>query len=620
MKTPLKIIFLSVVLCHSTCLFGETVEMSHNMSIPFSDSYYYHFSKDQKLSDLIQDFCSMQNISVVVSPNITDVVNGRFNKMSPSDFWDYITRAYGLTWFYDGKILYAYKGSELQTKIFKMDSAGIIILSDVIRHLGFSSSDFSFRSVPDAHILIVTAPPKYLETIDDLSVKFVTEKISDTTIVKSFPLKYAWAYDMSFTYKDGSLTVPGVATILQNIVTGQNSTTSVSGMSVDLGGGGPQKMQKIQSLVVQTKSDSAGKPVDNQSDQKSSDEKNISASSTLPGFITCDQRLNAIIIRDKYENMAFYEGIIKQLDIPCEVIKIDVAIFDINRNDGFEVGMDALGFVKGSKRILNIRPSDGTFKAAESLEGKGSAFTQLKGILKGYDITSYVKALESNGNSQIVAKPSVLTLDNVGAVIGKDNTSYVKTSAERAEGLYSISGTTKLQVVPHVIPGEINKDGKHKMKMFVNIQDGSISGSDQADAMPTTDNNSINTQAVLYEGQSLVIGGYFKEEHSKVEAGIPLIMNIPLVGNLFKYTKNQVAVKERIYLISPTIVDINSDEHEEHDKFMNPPPFSGKNLIVPGEFAHKLQPKKNKFKMRKPKVLSELTPRPRRKLPHKTTN
>ena len=47
---------------------------------------------------------------------------------------------------------------------------------------------------------------------------------------------------------------------------------------------------------------------------------------TLPGFITCDQRLNAIIIRDSRENLPFYEEIIKTLDVPCDVIKITLSI------------------------------------------------------------------------------------------------------------------------------------------------------------------------------------------------------------------------------------------------------------------------------------------------------
>jgi type III secretion protein C len=612
-------IFSLVALCYSVRLLGETVEVSHSMSIPFSEAYYYHFSKDQKLSDLIQDFCSMQNISVVISSNITDVVNGRFNKMLPSDFWDYVTRAYGLTWFFDGKILYVYKGSELQTRIYKMDAAGIVILSDMIRYLGFSSSDFSFRSVPEAHILIITAPPKYLETIGELSEKFVTEKISDTTVVKSFPLKYAWAYDMSFTYKDGSLTVPGVATLLQNIVTGQNAATSVSGMSVDFGKGGSQKMQKMQALVMQTKSDSAGKPVDSGSDQNASGEGSISGASTLPGFITCDQRLNSIIIRDRYENMAFYEDIIKQLDVPCEVIKIDVAILDINRNDGLDLGINLIrleGETKGgNRRILSITPPE--FKAKNALnenDNHGSAYTQLRGILKRYDITSYVKALENSGNSQTIAKPSVLTLDNVGAIIEQDSTAHIKVAGDHSEGLYDVTATTKLQVVPHIIPGEVDERGKHKMKMFVNIQDGTLTGMDQEGATPGVDSSSINTQAVLYEGQSLLIGGYFHETHTKARAGIPFIMDIPLIGNIFQHTTNTTSIKERIYLISPSIVDINSDEHE-FDKFVNNKPLVGQHLIVPENFIPKPQsrPRKRKIHAPKPKLSKGLKRRWQRK-------
>jgi type III secretion protein C len=576
------------------------------MSIPFSESSYYHFSKDQKLIDLIQDFCSMQGISIVVSSNITDVVNGRFNKMSPTHFWDYITQAYGLTWFYDGKILYAYKSSELQTKVFKIDAAGIIILSDIIRHLGFSSSDFSFRSVPEAHILIVTAPPKYLETIEDLSRKFVTEKISDTTVVKSFPLKYAWAYDMDFTYKDGSLSVPGVATLLQNIVTGQNSDGTVSGMSVDLGKNEPKKVPKMQALVVQTKSNSSDKSSDDKSDS-SSKEGNVSATPTLPGFITCDQRLNAIIIRDRYENMSFYEDIIKQLDVPCEVIKIDVAILNINRNAGFDLGLGKIDFSKPGKRALSITP--GFTAAAAGLEDSsagvegGTAATMLKGILKGYNIATYVKAIEDSGNGQVIAKPSILTLDNVGAVISSSTTAYTKVAGKESEGLYSVTAGLNLQVVPHIIPGDVNKDGKHKMKMFVNVSDGNFAEKAQAGTDSGTTSSSVNTQAVLYEGQSLLIGGCFTERHSKTEKGIPFVMNLPLIGHIFKTTANSTSLEERIYLISPTIINIDADEHE-FDKFMNNKPLEGKPILVPESFMHnKPPPKKRKIRVHKPKMV-----------------
>jgi type III secretion protein C len=459
-----------------------------------------------------------------------------------------------------------------------MDSTGIIILSDIIKNLGFSSSDFSFRSVPEAHILIVTAPPKYLETINDLAEKFVTEKISDTTVVRSFPLKYAWAYDMSFTYKDGSLSVPGVATLLQNIISGEN-TASVSSMSVDLGKGGPKKMDKLQTLVMQTKSDTSDKNSGDKSDQKSDDNKKTgTASFALPGLITCDQRLNAIIIRDRYENMAFYEDIIRQLDVPCEVIKIDVAIVDINRNAGATLGMDALKFSRRKSGGSGSDSSGGSHTTALP-----SGKVTFNGILKRYILDATITALEQDGNAQTIARPSVLTLDNVGAIIEKGQTTYVKVAGDSVEGLYDVTATTKLQVVPHIIPGEIDEHGKHKMKMFVNVEDGSLEGTAEMGATPSTNSNSINTQAVLYEGQSLLIGGYFTEFHSKSESGIPFIMNIPIIGNLFKYTKNEKSLKERIYIVSPSIVDISKEDHE-YDKFLPDEHLSGRYILSPGDF------------------------------------
>ncbi|MDR1173538.1 MAG: hypothetical protein LBK24_01950, partial [Puniceicoccales bacterium] len=118
--------------------------------LPFSKSSYYHFAKDQSLPALIQDFFSMQGITVVISDRINYTVNGKFSKMDPAEFWSYITKAYGLVWFFDGKIMFVYTNAELQTQIFRMDPDGIGTLSVILSRLGFVASDFSFRDVGEA--------------------------------------------------------------------------------------------------------------------------------------------------------------------------------------------------------------------------------------------------------------------------------------------------------------------------------------------------------------------------------------------------------------------------------------------------------------------------------------
>jgi type III secretion protein C len=121
-------------------------------------------------------------------------------------------------------------------------------------------------------------------------------------------------------------------------------------------------------------------------------------------------------------------------------------------------------------------------------------------------------------------------------------------------------------VVPHIIPGEVDEYGKRKMKLFVDISDGSFDVVEDKQTSAVTQ-HSLNTQSVLYEDQSLVIGGYDSETNEKIDSGIPILQNLPLVGALFKHTSNNKTIKERIYVISPSVVEIRSDDHK-YDRFV----------------------------------------------------
>ena len=102
----------------------------------------------------------MQVINVVLSYIVNYNANGRFNKMEPAEFWEYITKAYGLLWLFDGKIIFVYSNSELQTQMLKMCVDSIGTLSAIVNRLGFVASDFSLTGVGEADVLIVTTPPQ----------------------------------------------------------------------------------------------------------------------------------------------------------------------------------------------------------------------------------------------------------------------------------------------------------------------------------------------------------------------------------------------------------------------------------------------------------------------------
>jgi type III secretion protein C len=584
---------------------------SLSAALPLSDASYYHFAKDQNLRDLIQDFFAMQGLNVIISDRVNAVVNGRFSKMNPKAFWDYITRAYSLVWFFDGKIMFVYSNAELQTHILRMDIDGIGTLAAILDRLQFVASDLSFRAVGEANVLIVTAPPRYISMIQDIASKFVPSKISDTTIVKIIPLKYAWAYDMTFNYVNGSLSVPGVASLLRAIVSGDESSTGMSPFTMDVGGKQnqaqtpqmvgihndvPQYAQDINKSIKNLQNSKNDSDTSGDKSSKSSDDKDVMniSGAVLPGFIICDQRLNAIMIRDRRENMPFYEEIITKLDVPCEVIKIDAAIVNVNKNWNRGMGINVLDFSGGTDKFAINGTS--SLNDAGKLGQRLSIFNHgVDGIVKGFSMSYVIDAIENSGNGQTIAKPSVLTLDNVAAILETGKTCYKEIKGNNTSNAYTQSATTKLQVVPHIVPGDVDEHGKRKMKLFVDISDGDFGNDDSPD---TVIQHSLNTQALLYEGQSLMVGGYNTENNSRSDSGVPILKDLPIIGMAFRRANDNKSVAERIYVISPSVVEIRSDDRT-YDRYVQPGPFTAKPTLQSDEYFldHKWPPERKKNRM-----------------------
>ncbi len=108
---------------------------------------------------------------------------------------------------------------------------------------------------------------------------------------------------------------------------------------------------------------------------------------------------------------------------------------------------------------------------------------------------------------------------------------------------------TSLQVTPHVI---FNENGKREIKLSIALQDGNVDTS-LTNQMPETVQSSLNSQAVITEGQSLLLAGYTKDKKVNIEKKIPLLGDIPILGWFFKSSSEQEKFTT-LYLVSPKIV------------------------------------------------------------------
>ncbi|MDR2806795.1 MAG: hypothetical protein LBB11_01395 [Puniceicoccales bacterium] len=568
--------------------------------LPWKTAEYYHFAKNQELKELIRNFCVMQSMDVIISDAVTDVVNGKFSNITPYQFWKDIVNAYSLVWFFDGSMMYVYKSSEVKSSVYKMSRDEIRMLIKVMAQLRFLSSNVTFRPLETAGILVVSGPPKLMSLIEELSKKVVIERVSNVFDIRSFPLKHAWAYDMSVNYRGGNMNIPGVATMLQQMIGALPGPVGESSIGVNINNSKSNEATSVKAIpgTVYHTNDS-GKPNygvkdhgtgGNADDVKEGENKTTEPMNLGEIFVTYDTRLNAVIVKAKRQDMHFIEDIIRQLDVPRDAIKIEVAVVDISRAGARKIGSNFIVRKRAQADGANAQAAG----ANTNLERvninfidkvSGTITMNFDKLFKGYSLSETLNILEDVGNAQTLTRSSVITLDNIGAVIDRSNTAYVQVAGAKAGGLYDVTVSTKLVVVPHIIPDSFDANGLPKIKLLIEVTDGSFDKDPRVGSnTPATSTNSVNTEASIFEGQSLFIGGYFHENHSVSSAGVPFLKDIPLLGYLFKTDSRDNSVMERIYIITPTIVRIDDPKTTQLNRFFTDGQLAGEATISPDEF------------------------------------
>jgi len=98
------------------------------------------------------------------------------------------------------------------------------------------------------------------------------------------------------------------------------------------------------------------------------------------------------------------------------------------------------------------------------------------------------------------------------------------------------------------------ENGQQQIKLKVNIEDGTVT-SQQVDNIPIITTSTINTESFVNQGESLLIAGYRVDSSTNGETGIPLLSKIPFLGALFRYRSHENSHMERLFLLSPRILD-----------------------------------------------------------------
>jgi len=160
-----------------------------------------------------------------------------------------------------------------------------------------------------------------------------------------------------------------------------------------------------------------------------------------------------------------------------------------------------------------------------------------------------LSALESSGNGEVIARPKVTTQDKVTAEIR----SGIRIPFQSQAGGTAGGSTTEfedavlaLQVTPQITP-----DGRINMDLVIQ-QDSVAPG---FGTVPAINTNEVTTSALVNDGETIVLGGVFREENTTTETKTPVLGDLPYLGYLFKRTERESRRTELLIFITPKIIN-----------------------------------------------------------------
>ena len=221
---------------------------------PFRYNFSYYADR-QELGTVLMNFAQAEGYTASISPTVKGKVSGRFQDVPPLTFLEGMRSAFDVNWYTLGKTLHFYSAGESR-RIFISPRTGT---AQQLYNALKTSSVFSPQLPPSlgaaGDVISVSGPPEYLDQIRSAAAAFEASQ-TEQIVMRVFPLKHAWAEDMTVSSMDKTVTVPGIASILRAMVMG----SPVSGTRVTqekatvekLGGKGLSALGNAESSTTQT--------------------------------------------------------------------------------------------------------------------------------------------------------------------------------------------------------------------------------------------------------------------------------------------------------------------------------------------------------------------------------
>ncbi|MDT0502418.1 type IV pilus secretin PilQ [Halomonas sp. PAR7] len=278
---------------------------------------------------------------------------------------------------------------------------------------------------------------------------------------------------------------------------------------------------------------------------------------TERGKVAVDPRTNTLLIQDTAEQIDSVMDTLKRLDVAVRQVQIEARIVIAGQTASRELGVN--WGVSGSGGRFDLGgASDG-----EPVSGLGGLAVDFGPVDRGAGgMTSFgfgylsgdvlldleLRAMESDGKSYTISQPRVITANQTTAVIKQgQERAYREAAASGASAVEFKEAVLSLEVTPQITPD-------NRIIMDVAITNDTF-GEFNPGEEPPVNKNEIETQVLVDNGQTVVLGGILQTEELENLVKTPFLGDLPVLGNLFRYTQESNDKVELLVFITPRILD-----------------------------------------------------------------
>jgi type IV pilus assembly protein PilQ len=300
------------------------------------------------------------------------------------------------------------------------------------------------------------------------------------------------------------------------------------------------------------------------------------------GSVGIDDRTNTLLVQDTAERLQDVRRLVRTLDIPIRQVLIESRIVVVNddysRDLGVRFGFTGVG-ENGNSGLISVTGSSAgsdviVGSALDNLNATGTPFpVTTPGIADRYNVnvpidnpagrialavldSDYIvdlelSALQAEGRGEIVSTPRIITANQKEARIEQGvEIPYQEAASSGATTTQFKKAVLSLTVTPQITP-----DDNIIMDLLVSKDNvGELTPSANGGLVPSIDTRAVETQVLVRDGQTVVLGGIYETERRETISKVPFLGDIPGVGHLFKSRSNTSNKAELLIFVTPRIL------------------------------------------------------------------